>query len=70
LVVVELDHPADRAVMVLIRYLDQLLHLVEVEEDKEVKIVLLQMKVDLVVQVVVVDHLEDPHRQQNLVVLQ
>ena len=70
LVVVELDHPMDRVLMVLLRYLDQSLHLVEVEEDKEVKIVLLQMKVDLVVQVVVVDHLEDPHRQQNLVVLQ
>ena len=59
-----------RVLMVLIRYLDQSLHLVEVEVDKEVKIVLLQMKVDLVVQVVVVDHLRDRHRQQNLVVLQ
>jgi hypothetical protein len=69
LVVVELDHPMDRVLMVLLRYLDQSLHLVEVEEDKEVKTVPLQTKVDLVVQVVVAVLLL-VQTQQNLVVLQ
>ena len=67
--VVELDHPVDRAMMVPIQYLEQSLHLVEVVEDKEVKTVLPQMKVDLVVQVVVAVLLL-VQTQQNLVVLQ
>ena len=42
-----------RVLMVMIQYLDQSFPMVEVEEDKEVKTVPLQMKVEMVVQVVV-----------------
>tara|TARA_B100000902_G_scaffold324451_1_gene318627 strand:- start:481 stop:690 length:210 start_codon:yes stop_codon:yes gene_type:complete len=69
LVVVELEIAVDKVLMVLIQYLEQSLHLVEVEEDKEVKIVPLQTKVEMVVQVVVAVLLLG-QMPQNLVVLQ